>query len=118
MKKTVATGKVIPMEEVEIKPQITGIIDEVFVEEGAVVKTGDLIATVRVVPNVASLNSATGRVKSAQLSFNNAKVSFDRNKGLFEKGVISRQEFETSELNYNNTKLNLSNAESDLEMAK
>lgn len=118
VKKTVATGKVIPMEEVEIKPQITGIIDEVFVEEGAVVKTGDLIATVRVVPNVASLNSATGRVKSAQLSFNNAKVSFDRNKGLFEKGVISRQEFETSELNYNNTKLNLSNAESDLEIIR
>jgi len=118
VKKTVATGKVIPMEEVEIKPQITGIIDEVFVEEGAVVKTGDLIATVRVVPNVASLNSATGRVKSAQLSFNNAKVSFDRNKSLFEKGVISRQEFETSELNYNNTKLNLSNAESDLEIIR
>ncbi len=118
VKKTVATGKVVPLEEVEIKPQITGIINEVFVEEGAVVKNGDLIATVRVVPNVASLNSATGRVKSAQLSFNNAKISFDRNKKLFDKGVISRQDFETTELNFDNAKLNLSNSESDLEIIK
>lgn len=117
-KKTVATGKVIPMEEVEIKPQITGIIDEVFVEEGAVVKNGDLIATVRVVPNVASLNSATGRVKSARLAYNNAKVSYDRTKKLFDKGVIARQDFESSELSYNNAKLSLANAESDLEIIK
>jgi len=118
VKKTVATGKVIPLEEVEIKPQITGIISEVFVEEGAVVKNGDLIATVRVVPNISSLNSATGRVKSAQLTFNNAKISYDRNKKLFDKGVISRQEFESTELSFNNAKLSLSNAESDLEIIK
>lgn len=118
VKKTVATGKVVPLEEVEIKPQITGIIDEVFVEEGAIVKNGDLIATVRVVPNIASLNSATGRVKSAQLSFDNAKSTYDRNKNLFDKGVISRQEFEATELSYNNAKLNLANAESDLEIIK
>lgn len=118
LKKTVATGKVVPLEEVEIKPQIAGIIDEIFVEEGAIVKNGDLIATVRVVPNVASLNSATGRVKSAQLSYNNAKVSFDRNKKLLDKGVISRQEFEATELSFNNAKLSLSNAESDLEIIK
>ncbi|WP_347175297.1 efflux RND transporter periplasmic adaptor subunit [Polaribacter uvawellassae] len=118
VKKTVATGKVVPLEEVEIKPQITGIIDEVFVLEGAIVKTGDLIATVRVVPNIASLNSATGRVKSAKLSYNNAKISYDRNKNLLNKGVISRQEFETTELSFNNAKLNLANAESDLEIIR
>ncbi|WKD86468.1 Multidrug resistance protein MdtE [Polaribacter huanghezhanensis] len=118
VEKTVATGKVVPLEEVEIKPQITGIIDEVFVVEGAIVKNGDLIATVRVVPNIASLNSATGRVKSAMLSFNNAKISYDRNKKLFDKGVISGQEFETAELNFDNAKLNLANAESDLEIIK
>ena len=118
VKETVATGKVVPLEEVEIKPQIAGIIDKIFVEEGAVVKNGDLIATVRVVPNVASLNSATGRVKSARLTYNNAKVSYERNKKLFEKDVISRQDFESSELSYNNAKLSLSNAESDLEIIK
>jgi len=118
VKKTVATGKVVPLEEVEIKPQITGIIDEVFVEEGAIVKNGDLIATVRVVPNIASLNSATGRVKNAQLTFNNAEKSYNRTKGLFENGVVSRQDFESAELSYNNAKVNLDNAESDLEIIK
>lgn len=118
IKKSVATGKVIPLEEVEIKPQIAGIVDKILVEEGTIVKAGDLIATVRVVPNVASLNRANGSVKNARLSFNNAKVQFDRTKKLFKKGVLSRQEFENSELNYNNAKLSLSNAQSDMDIIK
>ena len=60
VKKTVATGKVIPLEEIEIKPQITGIINKIYLLEGAKVKKGDLIATVRVVPNEQSLISAKG----------------------------------------------------------
>ena len=116
VKKTVATGKVIPLEEVEIKPQISGIIDKVYLEEGAIVKAGDLIATVRVVPNIQSLNSANGRVKNAKLTFNNAKNSYNRTKNLFDKGVVSRQDFETAELSFNNAKVNLENAQSDLEI--
>jgi HlyD family secretion protein len=118
VKKSVATGKVVPLEEVEIKPQISGIIDRVFLEEGAIVKTGDLIATVRVVPNIASLNSAINRVKNSKLNFDNAQTSFNRTKTLFNKGVVSRQEFETAELSFNNAKLNLENGESDLEIIK
>ncbi|CAM1333292.1 efflux RND transporter periplasmic adaptor subunit [Tenacibaculum aestuariivivum] len=118
IKKTVATGKVVPLEEVEIKPQIAGIVDKILVEEGSIVKVGDLIATVRVVPNIASLNRANGSVKNAQLSFNNAKVQFDRNKKLFNKGVISRQEFENAELTYNNANLLLANAKSDMDIIK
>ncbi|MFT4575321.1 MAG: HlyD family secretion protein [Polaribacter sp.] len=116
VKKSVATGKVIPLEEVEIKPQISGIIDKVYLEEGAIVKAGDLIATVRVVPNIQSLNSANGRVKNADLSFKNAKNTYNRTKGLFDKGVVSRQDFETAELSFNNAKVNLENAQSDLEI--
>jgi len=116
VKKTVATGKVIPLEEVEIKPQISGIIDKVYLEEGAIVKAGDLIATVRIVPNVQALNSATGRVKNNQLTFNNAKNSYNRTKNLFDKGVVSRQDFETAELSFNNAKVNLENSQSDLEI--
>ena len=118
VKKSVATGKVVPLEEVEIKPQIAGIIDKILVEEGAIVKAGDLIATVRVVPNVASLNRANGVVKNARLSFNNAKTQFERNKKLFNKGVISRQDFENSELSYNNSRQNLANSQSDLDIIK
>ncbi|CAL2074515.1 efflux RND transporter periplasmic adaptor subunit [Tenacibaculum sp. 190524A02b] len=118
IKKSVATGKVIPLEEVEIKPQITGIVDKILVEEGALVKAGDLIATVRVVPNIASLNRANGSVKNAKLSFENAKTQYERNKKLFDKGVISLQAFENSELNYNNTQQALYNAKSDLDIIK
>jgi HlyD family secretion protein len=118
VKKTVATGKVVPLEEVDIKPQISGIISKIFLEEGAIVKAGDLIATVRVVPNVASLNSATGQLKNIQLTFNNAKVSYNRNKRLYEKGVISLQDFEAAELNYNNAKQRLANAKSDLDIIR
>jgi len=118
VKKTVATGKVVPLEEVEIKPQITGIVDKILVEEGALVKAGDLLATVRVVPNVQSLNSAMGRVRSNRLTYDNALIQYNRNKKLFDKGVISSQEFENSELNFKNAKQALSNSRSDLDIIK
>jgi len=118
VKKTVATGKVTPLEEVEIKPQIAGIIDKIVVEEGAVVKAGDLIATVRVVPNEQSLTSAKGRINTVQIQLNNTKIQYERNKNLFEKGVISRQEFEALELSYNQAKNDLKNAQNDYQIIK
>ncbi|SEB54713.1 HlyD family secretion protein [Tenacibaculum sp. MAR_2009_124] len=117
-RKAVATGKVIPLEEVDIKPQISGIIDKVYLEEGAIVKAGDLIATVRVVPNIQSLNSANGIVKNTKLTYDNAKIQYERNKKLFDKGVISRQDYENSLLNFNNSKQSLYNAKSDLDIIK
>jgi len=116
--KVVATGSVIPEEEVEIKPQIAGIINKILVEEGQIVKSGDLIATVRVVPNVDALNAANGEIKNARIAFDNAQTQFDRNKSLFEKGVISRLDFENSQLNYNSAKQRLSNARSNLDIIK
>ncbi|NNL08268.1 MAG: biotin/lipoyl-binding protein, partial [Croceitalea sp.] len=92
-KKTVATGKVIPEDEIEIKPQISGIIDKIYLEEGAEVKAGDLIAVIKVVPNEQALNQAAGRVRNAELALNNATLEFNRNKSLFDKGVISNQDF-------------------------
>ncbi|MCK0131788.1 efflux RND transporter periplasmic adaptor subunit [Flavobacteriaceae bacterium F08102] len=118
VKKAVATGKVIPLEEVEIKPQISGIIDKIYVEEGAKVNKGDLIAKVRVVPNEQSLSSARGRISSVQIQLNNAKISYDRNKKLFEKGVISRSEFEGIELAYTQAKNDLANAQTDYQIIK
>jgi HlyD family secretion protein len=113
VKKTVATGKVIPLEEIEIKPQITGIIDKIYLLEGSKVNKGDLIATVRVVPNEQSLISAKGRVDNTKIRLNNAKIQYDRNRNLFDKGVISRQEFEQIELTYNQAKQDLKNAQND-----
>lgn len=116
--KVVATGKLNPEEEVELKPQISGIIDEIMVEEGDVVKKGDLIAKIRVVPNEQSLVGANGQIASAKIAYNNAKIIFERNKTLFDKGVISAQDYENSELSLNQTKENLNQAQNNYQIIK
>lgn len=118
VRKSVATGTVVPLEEIEIKPRISGIVDKIFLEEGAKVQKGDLIATVRVVPNVQALNSAQSSVRSSKLQKDNAKILYDRNKTLFAKGVIPRQEFEVAELNYNNANEQYNNTKSNLQIIK
>ncbi len=118
VRKTVATGKVIPLEEVEIKPQISGIIDKIFVEEGAKVKKGDLIAKVRVVPNEQALTGAQGRVSKAKLQVNNSQIVYDRNNKLYKSGVISQKEFESIELTHNQAKQDLQNAKNDYEIIR
>ena len=117
-KKTVVTGKVIPEDEVEIKPQIQGIIEGLFVEEGDLVETGDLLAKIKVVPNEQNLNSARGRLQNSKIILNNAKIEFDRNKDLFEKGIISKQQFQNVELQYDQAKQSVNNAASDLEIIR
>ncbi|WP_419213794.1 efflux RND transporter periplasmic adaptor subunit [Maribacter sp. X9] len=116
--KVVVTGKVIPEDEIEIKPQISGIIEKVYLEEGAQVKAGDLIATIKVVPNEQSMNQASGRVRTAELALNNSKIEYDRNKTLFDKGVISSQDFNTQQLTYNQAKQELENAKADYQIIK
>ena len=118
VKKTVATGKVTPLEEIEIKPQVSGIIDKIFLEEGVKVKKGDLIARIRVVPNEQALASAQGRVNKAKLALDNAQIIYNRNKKLYESGVISKGDFETLELNYNQAKEDLKNAQNDYQIIK
>lgn len=117
-KKTVATGKVVPEDEVEIKPQISGIIEEIYLEEGAKVKAGDLIAKIKVVPNEQSLNQASGRVRNAQLTLNNTKIEYERNKALFDKGVISSQDFNVLQLQYNQATQEVNNAQADYQIIK
>ena len=116
--KIVATGKVLPEDEVNVVPQIAGIIQELYVEEGDDILTGDLIAKIKVVPNEQTLNSAEGRVKSAQIVMNNSKIEYERNKVLYEKEIISEQDFNSATLRYNQDMQNLSNAKSDLQIIK
>ena len=116
--KTVATGSVVPRKEIEIKPQISGIIDELFVEEGDEVKKGDLIARIRIIPDMINLNNAKSRVTKAKIALQDAKRNFDRMLDLFEKGVIPKKEFESYETTYNNAKEELQNAEDNLALIK
>lgn len=116
--KAVATGKLNPEEEIELKPQVAGIVDKIMVEEGDLVRKGDMIARIRVVPNEQSLVSAKSRITSSRFSFDNAKVLYERNKKLFDKGVISIQDFENSELSFNQAKESLAQAQNDYQIIK
>ncbi len=117
-KKTVATGSVVPEDEIEIKPQISGIIEKIFMEEGEKVKAGDLIARIKVVPNEQALNQARGRVRNAELALNNVKIEYSRNKALFDKGVISSQDFNSLQLQFDQAKQELSNSQSDYQIIR
>lgn len=115
--KTVATGSIVPKEEILIKPNISGVIEEVFIEAGEYVKQGDLIAQIRVIPNVSSLTSAKNNIASNQTAFQTAKINlqtqqsnYDRQKALFEKGVISANDFENVKNTYLQTKQSVEQA--------
>ncbi len=99
-KSTVATGNINPKEEVLIKPNISGIIDEVYVEAGDYIKSGDLIAKIKVVPNVSSLNSANSQIQTAKIDLDNQKRVYERQKTLFGKGVISANDYDAAETAY------------------
>lgn len=108
---TVLTGKIEPRDEIEIKPQISGIISEILVEAGDNVNEGDVIAKIKVIPDDSQLSSALNRVTNAKIELEDANVKYDRDKALYEKKVISREEFETSEKNYKKAKEELESAE-------
>jgi HlyD family secretion protein len=117
-KRTVATGKVEPRNEILIKPQMSGIIAEVYKEAGDLVKAGDVIAKIKVIPDMVSLNGAESRVDRAQISFDQSKRSYDRDSKLFGEKVIAREEFEKTELQYNNAKEELKSAKDNLSLTR
>ena len=90
IKKTVATGSVVPRKEIEITPKVSGIIEEIYVEEGKIIHKGDLIAKVRIIPDMVNLNNAESRVNRAKISLENAQQNYNRQKDLFEKNVVPK----------------------------
>ena len=123
--KTMATGNIVPKEEVLIKSNISGVIEEVYIEAGEYIKSGDLIAKIRVIPNVSSLTSAKNSIatsqtalETAQINFKTQQANYDRQKALFEKGVISANDFESINNTYLQTKQSLEQARINLTSAK
>jgi HlyD family secretion protein len=117
-KTAVVTGKVVPEDEVEIKPQLNGIIDKILVEEGDILNEGDLIARIKVVPDEASVYRVQSQVNNFKLAVKNAERDFQRSTDLYAKQIISQQDFDNAELSYNQAKENLSAAQNDLEIIK
>jgi HlyD family secretion protein len=116
VKKTMATGTLIPREEVEVKPNISGVVDKLFVKPGDNVEIGDMIAQLKVVPNITSLNSAKNQVRQSKINLANEKKVFERQKELFERGVISENDFDLAKNAYDNTLQNVKAAEENLEI--
>jgi HlyD family secretion protein len=118
IKKTVATGSVIPRKEIEIKPQVSGIVEELFVEAGKKVRNGDVIARIRIIPDLVNLNNAESRVERAKIAFDDAKLNYDRKEKLFKQGVIAEQEYQQADIAYRSARQEVDNAESNLELIR
>lgn len=99
-KSTIVTGKIEPRDEVEIKPQISGIITELYKQAGDKVRVGDAIAKIKVIPDMAQLNSAESRVRLAKYNLENSRKVFERDSVLLAQNVIANEAYEKSRLQY------------------
>ena len=116
--KAVATGSVKPREVIEIKPNISGVITEIHVKEGDVVQQGALIATLKVIPNLNSLNAAQQQISSAQITLNNEKIQFNRTQSLYEQGVVPKQEYDNALAKYQMAQQSIREAQSNYKLAQ
>ena len=118
VKKTVATGSVSPRKEIEIKPQVSGIISEIYIEAGKTIHKGDVIAKVKIIPNMVSLNDAESRVNRANISMDDAKTMYDREKELFDKKVIAAGDFQQYETALKNAREAVTAAQDNLQLVR
>ena len=119
IKKTVATGSVVPRKEIAIKPQgVSGIIETLYLEAGAMLKKGDPIAKIKIIPDMINLNSAESRVNVAQINFEDSELNYNRDKALFDKKVISATDFQKTQLSYRNSRVELQTAKDNLQLIK
>ncbi|QIA06883.1 efflux RND transporter periplasmic adaptor subunit [Draconibacterium halophilum] len=116
--KTVATGSVVPRFEIEIVPQVSGIIDELYVVAGDKITKGQVVARIKIIPDMVTLNSAETRVNRAKINFEDAQIDYDRQQKLFDKEVISYEEFKSAKVAYDSSKEELTAAENNLELIK
>jgi HlyD family secretion protein len=118
VKKTVATGSVTPRREVNMKSQVSGIIEKLFIVAGQQIKQGDVIAKIQIIPNMLNLANAENRVNAAQLNFDNTKIEYSRNKGLFDQSVISKADFQVQELRMRSAQEEINAAQNQLQIIK
>ena len=116
--KTVATGSIVPRKEIEIKPQVSGIIEKLYVEAGDVIEKGQLIAKIKIIPNMVNLRNAESRVDRAKIALEDTKLDYDRQKKLFDDGVIAEADFQKFTVAKNRSEEELKSANDNLELIK
>lgn len=117
-KTTVATGKVEPRDEILIKPQISGIISELYKEAGQPIKKGEVIAKVKVIPELGQLNAAESRVRTSEINLQQAETDFTRMTKLYKDKLISREDYEKSEVTLKQARVEKQTAKDALEIIK
>ena len=117
-KTTIITGKIEPRNEVNIKPQISGIISELLKEPGDYVNAGDVIAKVKVIPDMAQLSSAEMRVRLAEINLKQAETDFQREENLFKQNLVSADEFDKIKISLSQAKHEKVAAQDALEVVR
>jgi len=115
---TVVTGKIIPRNEVNVKPQINGIIAEIYKKAGEQVQENEVIAKLKVIPDMNSLSSAQSRVRLSEINLKQAQTNYDREKALYDKQLVSADEFEKVQQALNQAKEEKSAAQDALEVIR
>ena len=118
VKSTVVTGKIQPRDEVNVKPQISGIISQLYKEAGQTVKKDEIIAKVKVIPDMTSLSSAQSRVRLAEVNLKQAQTNYDREKKLYDKSLVSADEYEKVLQQLDQAKEELASAKETLEIVR
>ena len=117
-KKTVATGSIVPRREVEVKPKVTGVLSELYVEPGKVVKQGDPLGKISIIPDAMQINQAEANVRTAQIAFDNAKRELERNEALFKQGVVADAELQKYRTEFALRQQDLATAGSSLQLVR
>ena len=117
-KTTIITGHIEPRNEVNVKPQISGIITEIMKEAGQTVQAGEVIAKVKVIPDMGQLSSAESRLRLANVNVKQAQIDFNRQKELFEKGLVSADEYDKVHQAYKQAKEELTAADDNLQVIR
>jgi HlyD family secretion protein len=118
IKKTVATGSIVPRKEIAIKPRVSGIVDKIYVEAGSYVKQGQLLAKIKIVPNMVNLNNAESNFNKASIVFQDAKKELSREEKLYSEKLISEFEYNQFLVSYKKAQEDLQMAENNLQLVK
>jgi HlyD family secretion protein len=117
-KKTVATGSIVPRREVEVKPKVTGVLSELYVEPGKIVKQGDPLGKISIIPDAMQINQAESALRTAQIALDNAKRELERNEKLFTQGVVADAELQKFRTDFALRQQDLNVAGSSLQLVR
>lgn len=118
IKKSVATGSVMPRREIAIKPRVSGVLEKIYIQAGQYVKQGELLAKIKIIPNSANLNSAESSLNRAKIEFENSKKELERQEKLYKEKLISEFEYNQYVVNFNKAKEGIQAAENNLQIVR